>query len=393
MYIYFLILILIFGSYLLIDKTNIFRFNKRNLTFIIVAGIILILFSSIRADSVGSDLSLYYKIFDSTKNYTFYDIFISLFQSKKFLSVPVYNGEYEIGYILFTKLISIINDSLFSYNLFTSLFINIPILFFIYRHSKKLYLSVLIYILFGFYTQSYVVIRQYMALSMTLLSVHFLIENNYKKAIVFSLLSCTFHNTAIISLIFILLKYFWNSFLRYSKYIIIGLVLLSFICKPLIEYLILNFYPFYDDIIISGEGLKLFLFLLLITISLVMIMKREGKTKEDTEFCFILFLLGTIVQLYTLNFSLLNRLALYFQFYIVIIIPNTLELYSFDQLPEKRIVTLCYIIVLLCFFIFNLIVNDSGSVRNYKIANNNIVEVSGIQLDRKESVYENNVVY
>ena len=321
MYIYFLILILIFGSYLLIDKTNIFRFNKRNLTFIIVAGIILILFSSIRADSVGSDLSLYYKIFDSTKNYTFYDIFISLFQSKKFLSVPVYNGEYEIGYILFTKLISIINDSLFSYNLFTSLFINIPILFFIYRHSKKLYLSVLIYILFGFYTQSYVVIRQYMALSMTLLSVHFLIENNYKKAIVFSLLSCTFHNTAIISLIFILLKYFWNSFLRYSKYIIIGLVLLSFICKPLIEYLILNFYPFYDDIIISGEGLKLFLFLLLITISLVMIMKREGKTKEDTEFCFILFLLGTIVQLYTLNFSLLNRLALYFQFYIVIIIP------------------------------------------------------------------------
>lgn len=391
MYIYFLILILIFGSYLLIDKTNIFRFDKRNLAFIIVVGIILILFSSIRADSVGIDLSLYYKIFDYTKDYTFSDIFFNLFQSKKFLSVPVYNGEYEIGYILFTKLISIINDSSFSYKFFTSLFINIPILFFIYKHSKKIYLSVLIYILFGFYTQSYVVIRQYMALSMTLLTVHFLIENNYKKAIVFSLISCTFHNTAVISLIFILLKYFLKSFLRYSKYIFIVLVLFSFFCKPLIEFLIINFYPFYDDLIISGEGLKLFLLLLLITISLIIIMKREGKTKEDVEFCFILFLLGTVLQLYTLNFSLLNRLALYFQFYIVIAIPNILESYSIYQLLEKRVVTLCYVLVFACFFIFNLIVNDSGNVRDYKIADN--ILKATVQLDRKESVYENYVIY
>lgn len=375
MYTYFLILILITLSYFLINMTNIHLKNKK-LSFIIVAGTLLILFSSIRSDNVGNDLPLYYKIFDCTNDLSLMDLFSGALQSKKFISIPVYNGNYEAGYILFTKLISIISNTHLSYKLFTSLFINIPILFFIYRHSKNVLLSVWIYILFGFYTQSFVIIRQYMALSMTVLAVHFLNENNYKKAIIFSLISCTFHNTAVISLFFILIKYFWKTILRFSKFILLGLILFSFISKPLLEFLILKFYPFYSDKIVSGEGMNLFLLLLFILISLIFMMKRQGKTKKDIEFYFILFLLGTILQLYTLNFSLLNRLALYLQFYIVIALPNVLELYDINHLKEKRIIMLSFILLFLCFFIFNLNFNDSGEVRDYKISNNCILENS-----------------
>lgn len=386
MYIYFFIIILISIIYILIYNTNIIKYHKKKLIFIIIISILLIFFSAIRSDNIGNDLPLYYKIFDSTKNKSIYEIIIGITQSKKILSTAIYNGEYEIGYVLFTKLISFISTSRFSYKFFTSLFINLPVMFFIYKHSKNQYLSILIYILFGFYTQSYVIIRQYMALSITLLSVHYLLKNNYKNAIILSLISCAFHNTAIISLFFILIKVFWNTVLNNLKYIVIGLTLFSFFCKHFVEILISQFYPFYSDMIISGEGLNLFIFLLLILISLLIIMKRNNKTIKDVDFYFILFLLGIILQLYTLHFNLLNRLALYLQFYITITIPNILYLYKSSQRREKRILTLCFISVFISFFTFNLLHNDSGNIRNYQISELNI------SLNERGN-YENNIIY
>ena len=77
----------------------------------------------------------------------------------------------------------------------------------------------------------------------------------------------------------------------------------------------------------------------------------------------MLVVVGVVIQLFTVHFSLLNRLALYFQFFMIIYIPNSL---SFIK-KYKFLTNFIVLFVFLLYFSYLLIFNDSGQVKNYEM--------------------------
>ena len=361
MFVYFICIavILIIYSLLNIYSRN-HTFDKKKY-FLIIVGFILIFLSTFRANTVSSDLSLYLNIFDSTKDISIFDIIINSLSLDHLFMTEVYNGTYEVGYVLFNKLIYTFFDIDIAFKFFSSLFINITILWFIYKQSNNELLSVILYICFGYYLQSFIIIRQYMALCLLIISLHYLLNNDNKKYFILIFLAFLFHKTSICFIILYFLKKYWNYIYKKSNYLIGFIIILFIISPPIIYFLINKFYPYYSDIMIIGEGIKLF-FVLLIILFLPFFFKRiTFKSLQKFNIFFILCAIGVIIQLFTYHFSLLNRLAIYFQFYFIIFIPRYFITKKYNKMLQ-------ILIILISCFYFNFIVlsNNSGQIANYQ---------------------------
>ena len=363
MQIYYLLIVTLLIIYMIINKIQYkLDFNKK-MVFVLISCILLIIISSFRSNSIGADMDVYLQIFESSKNKSMIDIISSGLSLDHFLSSEMYNGFYETGYILFNKMVSIISDSDFAFKLSCSLFVNIPVCFMIYKYSKDELMSMLLFILLGYYTQSFVIIRQYMALSMIIIALHFLIESEDAKFYTFVFIAFLFHKTAIVFLIVKLLKSYWDIIIKYIKFICIALSILFVLANPILKFFIMNFYPFYSDKIVFGEGLNLLIFMLIILLFSLYIGKKNGYDLKKFDAFFVLVVVGVVIQLFTVHFSLLNRLALYFQFFMIIYIPNSL---SFIK-KYKFLTNFIVLFVFLLYFSYLLIFNDSGQVKNYEM--------------------------
>ena len=311
---------------ILIDRSN--RIVDKKKTFIIISFLLLLVFSSLRADNSGNDLRTYLIIFKSTKDYTIFEIISESLNMNHFGSVGIYNGMYESGFVLLCKLISTFTLNSIGFKFVTSLIILFSVSFFIYRNSKLPCISLVVFICLGFYNLSLEVIRQFLAISILLNGINYVKEKKLLSFLVIVFIAFLFHKT---SLIYLLVYPVCNNihFKLNKKNIIIflSLIMLAFIIsKPIIMYIINNYYQFYSDKIISGEGIN-YLLMLIIFFVFCLFSEKINLQFIDQDIKKI-FLLGIIFQLFTVHFSVLYRLAQYFQVYIRFLLSNTTYLYK-----------------------------------------------------------------
>ena len=361
MFIYFICIAVIIIIYSLINICSRDHTFDKKKYFLIITGFILVFLSTFRANTVSSDLSLYLTIFDNTKNLSVFDIIVNNLSLDHLFMVEVYNGTYEVGYVLFNKFIYTFFDIDIAFKFFSSLFINITILWFIYKHSNNELLSVILYICFGYYLQSYIIIRQYMALCLLIISLHFLLNNDNKKYFIFIFLAFLFHKTAICFIILYFIKKYWIYIYTKLNYLIGFIIILFIISPPIIYFLITKFYPFYSDIMTVGEGIKLFFVLSIILLLPFLFKTIRFRSLQKFNIFFILCAIGVIIQLFTYHFSLLNRLAIYFQFYFIVFIPKYFITKKYNKMLQ-------ILMILLSCFYFNFVIlsNNSGQIANYK---------------------------
>lgn len=171
--------------------------QNRKKYLILVWGVI-ILISSLRSFKVGRDLESHY-----------YDSYLKISQIPMSKAINIIG--YENGYIIFNKIIS---------NLFSNpqwfIAINSIIVFgitavFIYRNSENIVMSTFLFITYNTWFMDLTMLRQSLAIAICLVAVQIFNgkKNEIIRYILFILLIClarTFHSSAIIMLIYIILE-------------------------------------------------------------------------------------------------------------------------------------------------------------------------------------------
>lgn len=211
--IYYVILLLILIYVALHKKINISRKNKKK--FLLFSFGLLSFVAILRSTQVGIDLNYYYSN---------YYVLISQLAPRDFQAFSISSG-YEMGFICFCKLLSVVSSNPQWLVFVTSIIIYSVLARFIYRYSSDVVFSTFLVVLSCYYYMSMNIIRQMLAICIVLLAFDMLAseKNKCKRYICFTLLvllATTFHQSAIICLVFILFDIF--EFKR--AYIIVAMV-------------------------------------------------------------------------------------------------------------------------------------------------------------------------
>lgn len=333
----------------------------------IVLGIVAIC----RATFVGTDLKTYlewYEIIESTPP--------GLWKEMR----AVVTAEY--GYILFCKVLSVLNLPSRGYIIVTSLFILSGPIYLIKKYSRIPWLSIWIYIIWGFYTGGFNIIRQSMALSILCFTIPVLLEKKALKFASLVLLASFFHKTAVLFLI--LLIYNQKTVLNIYWCIWGGSNLLFLIFGEFILQKVLNMlfhYDVYSRYIGQGNSGG-FLLLSGVLFSAVLLLYKDKLCEEKTKLFLIILSLAFSLSILTTKFSLMSRVTENYLFFMILIIPDLLFRIDKKGRALGVVLILCATLFYGSHFVYRL---DYSNVFPYQsfIQSNGKTENVGIEMGRK----------
>lgn len=310
MYIYYFLILLI---YIL----GIIAYNNKKLSsyYFIYIFFILFLISAFRSTNVGGDLYRYFPTFIEISKTSFKDILTTY-------------TKFGIIFTLYIKLLYFFSSDPV-WILFNLSFINIfiPLLFF-YKYSKILWLSILLYICFGYYTNTFNSLRSSVSLSISMIAFFYLLKNKNYKAIIFFLIALEIHKT-----IFPLILMF---FIINKKPTFIKILLPILICFTLTKIIgltgisgIINMYNEINsygqsEISVSNKGYNLLIYYIILTLLSYLFLRN--KLNKLNRFLIWAMCIATCLQCFSSLYSLITRIALFLAIYQIILIPNIIKL-------------------------------------------------------------------
>lgn len=297
-----------------------------------------IIIFGLRDYSVGSDTKSYANIFN----------WIGSDFSLKNLTV------YEFGYSLLNAIIHSITDN-FTVLLFVIGGIIVCLTFFaILQLTEDSPVSIAIYMGLGLYAQSFNVMRQYLAISLILVGLVFLIKkNNWWMFLIFIVLATSFHTTAICAIVILPFKYIKFNWIVLSSMgicAIIGIVLFPYLVKLFDAIFKSTYYDSYYTLFTGDLTIKNILYTVVILIALVLALISRNKVKGSGDeqrlkhfdfylYNLVIFVILEIMSMFTID--LLERVGLYFTFSILFIVPIILN--SFDK--KNKVILTCVLYI------------------------------------------------
>lgn len=287
----------------------------RDKIYLFLIAIPLIAFSSLRYAREGSDTAIYLYVFSQLTEGSSLNNFVF----------------FEPGYLLFTKIITYFtnNEQIFL------LIVNILFIWlfwhFIKKYSISIWMSVFLFIGMEVFDQSMNLIRQLLSVAIVVNSYQYLRNRSYIKFSLFVLLASTFHFTSLVFFLALLV----HRFVLKKKLVLIYFIILA-ICFLFSSQLLLfvmgklNIYGQYleSDVFNIVDQPKLACILhLFIDILIFCLVYCWGKTKEgikDNDLMLKLIMIGSIFWALSVNFSTIGRLAMYFDVFSIILIPNVI---------------------------------------------------------------------
>ena len=301
--------------------------STANVRFDVLVGMFLplLMLGGLRGDTVGGDLEYYIPYFDEACKASNW---------KELMDV----SGHEPGYIILTKIIGFFSSNHHFFLFFTILISLIGPFFFIYKFSINPTWSVLLYYLMGFYTNTFNNVRQSIAMSIVFCSYYFLFNKRYKIFIFLVLLATSFHYSAAVMLLALLVVRMGFSLkkvvLTFSSGTLAYVVLGSSILMTIVQLVYLNYdsEAFLDD---AGGGWSMFLlYLVLFLVFLYIYYENRFSFDSFSELLFPMILslmsLMIIIQMFASLFPSVTRMTHYFLIPSVFLIPNVAEL-IFDK--------------------------------------------------------------
>lgn len=208
--------------------------------------------------------------------------------------------------------------------------------------------------------------RQGIAIIFGLISILYFIQKKGKSCILYFLLALSFHSSAILILIYlILLKFMKNkNTIKYTIIftLIIGVILLS---APLLlsNISFLSKYRVYLNSNVSTIN-KSYIILLILNIPLTVLMITERKKiKEKYNILISLWLSSQILYFFSSFFIFLNRISLYFEVISIILIPTLFK----SNNKENRFISKCACcLYLIIYFYIHFYVFGSHQIFPYR---------------------------
>lgn len=330
--------------------------KKKELYSILIAIVMMMLIFALRNISVGVDTNTYSEFYQAKK-------------ANPYLSF------FETGYEII-GLISVFLGLDFNGMLFIiSIIMFVPLLFFVKKYSINPLLSIFLYISLCIYSQAFNGMRQFIALSIFIIAIKYLITGKCVKYFICICIAVMFHSSAVILLPMYFLRYIKLN--RKSIISILVLVLLlSFFIEPIVK-LISKFshFNYYERYFVGQftQGLDLFnilycMVMLSLFILFYCIRKHVKKDNLHTYNIFLtlfyLFVLIRILATFSGMFSLINRFTMYFFFSIIFLVP-----YFFENIKDKRYSKFVYLITLLTglvYFVLSIAIRQSNGIYPYE---------------------------
>jgi len=303
-----------FLSILFLRKYNI-RFYRESFLILIISQFIL--FHGLRHYSVGVDSVRYYQRFLQAANI---DSFKEIFSLHRF----------EPLYTLLEGTIGIFTDNYTIFFLGTSLLIFIPVGIFIYKYSNNYFMSIFLFIVLGYFDFSMNVVRQSIAMSISLIGYKYAKEKKFLKFLLIVLIASLFHYSAVV----IFPIYFLTNLKPRREYIYsIGILLVAltafnnqiaqFIHSFYYKYVVTTYVPDHD---ITGSIGMTGIFMLAIII-LGYLIQNPLSRNVDQKSRGLFYIIVTSFLLHSLStYSyMFKRLSMYYLIYMIIYIPEILD--------------------------------------------------------------------
>lgn len=297
-------------------------------TYLFAIFCLLIFISCFRKDTVGGDLTNYIPLFESAKDYSW----------GEYLQLP----KYGFIYLGFNKLLCSISCQYTILLIGTSLFNLISIAIFIKRYAEIPWLSVLIYITLGLYTNTFNSVRSSMALAILLYSIPAIIDRKFIKFLLIYFLAFIVHKSVFP---FIITYFLYNN--RLPLKIIIPISFFIFIVaaklSPIMHTILALYNPAYLNSETSGGGYSYYVMLIAIALfSHILIPK-----KKINILFFNMLLIGLCIQPFASQISYINRIVSLFTIVIIILIPNAI---ATIKKQDMRFLVECFLVS--CFLVY-----------------------------------------
>ena len=329
----------------IVSIQGLFCLRNNNKTFLLITFLELFFISAFRSWNIGNDTLEYVHTFIATCS-----------------SFDLYRSHMEKGYLLFNKILSLFTNNPQAILIATSFIILSIIFCFIYKNSKFIFLSVLLFVIIQFST-ALTMIRQEMALVIVLIGFRFVIKREFIKFLLCCLLATTFHTSAIVAIVWYFI-YPLNIKIKNIITILITTILVFVFIAPFLDkiFQILGRYQGYMGTLLMGEEIKLasimktlieFVIFVFCFVSYFFTYKSKKHTTEfilRPQFLLLTSLLALCIQFISIRGTLLERIAFYFSFLNIISIPAFINCYS------KNIKFILTIIIIGLFVLYRCII-------------------------------------
>ena len=317
--------------------------EKNKKLFLICCGVFIALIVGLRAETVGTrDTSNYCNLYEGVARFSTLHMFLkyhNVFENGFFLS--------ECLFYIFTYFCAKIFPNPQFFIFITSTFITFSAMYFIYKHSKNVMLSTILYICLGLMAFNMNGMRQALAMSICLFAYNFAKKRKLIPFACIILLAMLVHKTAI----FFSVVYFIACLKCKPKHIMfftIAVALFVIFADRLVETFDSVTDKNYSDVggFDSGGYVTVLIYVLVLIFALVFGWKERGDSGFSLTF-YLTILGGALYCGRYISTQIYERMSYYFFYAVLLLLPQTVM-----QLKESEKPTVVAIITSLSILLF-----------------------------------------
>lgn len=334
------------------------KYLNRDRIYCYLVMVQLLLLALLRDITVGGDLTGYREWFDIIS-----DTPVSQMSSLK--NIPRYGG-IEAGWNWLNKFLSVICPEFRIVMVFCSTVFIGTVTWFILKYSKIKWFSFFLFITLGYYTQSFSGLRQYLAISMILISLKYVFERKPWQFLIMIALACSFHQSAVCCLpIYFFPKikrngYYWLAAISFAAVLFVFSSELLFFFLSKTKYVSYYTRDFGQG---SGDGMLVmfscFLFLI------VLYLKKNPRTDTKINMYLSMFLTSIFLNILALSLGIIGRVMLYFHIILMVLLPNVI--FSIHNKDSKCLATIAICLVTSIYYFVFLLRADTSGIAPYQL--------------------------
>ncbi len=312
--------------------------DKKKRNFLVVCGLILFLFMGLRSRYLGST--------DTQNYYNMMKVAIGCDSWREY-----YNKDgVEVGFQMFTFLLSRIFTNPHALIIASSAIFVISVCFFIYRNSKDVAFSLVMYITLGLMLFEMQGMRQAIAMSICLFAYEFVKKRKLIPFLLCIAFAMTFHITAMVFVVVFFVSMIPYNLLNMVILTVISVVM-TFTADNLVQFANEIFNMDYDNTVYESGGLVATSIYLLIIVFAVVVSKNMKNCKNESSMFYVLCMGMVCFAMRYVGANIAERISFYFMFAQLIVLPNSI---AYLKQRDRLLIKLIVYILMVCLFAYRL---------------------------------------